>query len=402
MAGNIRQRSFPEVTRAKVTHVYPGRMEVDVVFPNLAALNGAIKVKVAPQRWASARSGEFYLPQVGDWVQVKFLQDTERSAFVTGPLADRVWNAEPAEILQADPLAVVTINRDGSRSICYSNGDLEHNFADNSLLRFTSSKDGSMSNTSGRAKRSPFHRSIKNPENQPEREQLPAPGKPPIDFHFLHSTGAEITITADGSIHATTARGHKIRMHDGTEKARSSQTGAVTSTPEEDAQRINSELVLETEMGHVFRLHDDPQDAEQNRYVSLRTSLGHEILLKDKKPTDQHIKIKTILGQTFEMRDTPEANQSIKMESVTGYKLEMHDTQKIAQFLSPAGNGLLIDDNTNTLTLKGMNIIHDGEIIKLGRNATKSVVLDGDGMTPSDGPGHSHNSQSSSTKVYSE
>ncbi|RTH01293.1 hypothetical protein CSW50_09610, partial [Thermus scotoductus] len=101
---------------------------------------------------------------------------------------------------------------------------------------------------------------------------------PPTDLVFRQAAGAFVHRSADGSIEVRTARGHRIRLFDSTEKARDPETGAPTL--EETPQRERSAIVLESEVGHRITLWDDPvQNA--SRYVEVRTAGGHTVRLQD-------------------------------------------------------------------------------------------------------------------------
>lgn len=389
-------RPFPQIALGQVSELYPETYEVGVWFSSLATM---LKVRVAPNHTSTPEYGDSSLPQKGQWGIVIFYQDDERSAIWEKTLRDSLNNAYQADILMQDPRAVAEVFADLSRRLHTSTGDTEHLFADGTLLRFSSTKDGTKSNTTGRNKKTPFTKTIPGEKRTRKRTPLENPSKPPLDIHLQHASGATLTLTADGTVLIQTARGHKLRLYDATEKARSTEDGSVTSTPDEDAQRIASEIVLQSEMGHKITLHDDPQVAEINRHITIQSALGHKIIMKDKPDDDQHIKIQTNAGHQIEMRDTaPTPTKKITVKTPKGLMLELHDTNETAKLLTQSGYGLTVDEITGTVTLKGLTIIHDATIaLKLGgAGATKGVFATGD--TDTRGDGHT----ASTTKVFIE
>jgi hypothetical protein len=388
------QRRFPEVALAQVEAVFPDTFELGIVLPNFGSLH-AIRVKVAAQH-AGPYTGEYMLPKVGEFGMVAFLQDDARSGIWTTTIPSSVWNTAPLEIMQADPTAKVTHSRDGARAIEYSSGDREALLPDGTLLRVTASKDGSTSNTTGRSKRTPMRRSVDEDPGRNSRkavrEDYTPPQVAPVDVRLEHSSGAILTITADGSFHLTTPKGHAFKLHDATEKSRDSADPlTVTGTPEEDAGRVASEVVLQSELGHKLTFHDDPVNALEryvklehptglalelfddpgpgasryarlshpfghalelfhdpkvnvNAYAELRSGGGHKLLLRDLDPANIHVLVQTAAGHMLELRDTPAADSRIKAMTVGGLMLELHDVLLRALVQTPGGRQLILDD----------------------------------------------------------
>jgi hypothetical protein len=323
--------TFPSLLLAQVETVYPAEGEVSVVLKHLGLLDG-VRIRVLFDH-ASARSGRFLLPQPGDWGHVEMNQDHGRSGVWAGTLTDSLWHALPLEVLAKDPLALVNLYRDGMYQIHFSNGDRETQMPDGTLLRRTHSKDGSVSNTTGRAKRTPLKVSEDDGHGNAVRKTYAPPKQPPPDIEVEHSSGAVLRLTADGEFFLSTPKGHTFVLRDDTEKARST-SGSVTSQPGEDAGRRESGVELVSEMGHRVHLHDDPVNAT-SRALTLTSAGGHMVTLQDKPVSE------------------------------------------IAA-ITVGGLSLILNDATQTATVHGETVVVDGNLIKLGINATKRVVLNGD------------------------
>lgn len=361
---------------AQVKHVYPDTFELGVVFPKIQTLTGVIRVKCLPQGFGNALSGSFVLPEVGDFGMVAFSQHNPRSGVWISSKNPRLWNCIPFELLTEDPQALVTIHRDSGREIHFSNGDVETLHADGTVVRVSASKDGSVSNTTRRAQKTPLKRTVGKDDRSTERVPLPEPSGTPVDIHIAHSSGFKASITADGSLAVETPKGHKFKLHDATEKSRDPHSGGVTGTPEEDAQRVVSQVILESEVGHKITFNDDPI-LQVNRYLSVRSSLGHEVFMKDKPDVDQFVRVTTKGGHTVLMRDKPALDSHITASSKEGQLLELRDTPtKQVRLLNHLGYGLIISDTG--VHFMGPEIIHEGIVRLGGPDAVTPVVQQGD------------------------
>ncbi|MHA0048654.1 PH domain-containing protein [Deinococcus sp. PEB2-67] len=371
---------FPQVCLAQVQTQYPGEGKVAVILKNLGLVDGVRVAVAAPA--GRARSGHFDLPQPGDWGVVLFTQDHGRSGVWLCNVPSDTWNAVPVELLQADPLVQVHRHPDGSQDVHWSNGDRETTLPDGTLMRVTHSKDGTPGNPAGRAVRSPWHVSEGDANRAGQRTPYEPPALAPADLHVQHASGATLTVTADGSLHARTARGHQIRLHDATEKARDAADPlTVTATPEEDAQRVASEVVIQTEQGHTVTLHDDPILAT-DRYVRVRSAGGHEFLLRDKPDADVHASLTTTAGHRVTLRDKPAGDAGAEVTTAGGLAVRLRD-------------------DTHTLTVIGETVVVAAQTIKLGSaGASKRVLLDGD--TGQDSRGDTYTLTGTTTKIFGE
>lgn len=373
--------NFPQLALAQVDAVFPGEGTIAVTFPHLATLSG-VRVRVA-QPSASARTGTFTLPQRGDFGLVGFYQNDVRSCVWIANLPSVTWNAHPAELWDADPRAQVTYAEGGAQVIRHGNGDVETAHPDGTLIRITHSKDGTVSNAGGRA--AVTARKVTEPVGEarvPTRRPYAPDAPAPADLHVQHASGATLTITADGSVHARTARGHTIGLHDATEKARDAEhPHPVTATPEEDAQRVASEIIIQTEQGHRVTLHDDPILAT-DRYVKVTSAGGHEVILRDKPDADVHASVTTAAGQRVTLRDKPAGSAGI--EAVTA-----------------AGLSVKLDNTAQTATVTAPTVIVQATTIKLGSaGASRKVMLDGD--TGTDSRGDTYTLTGTTTKIFGE
>lgn len=336
---------MPPLAVAQVDTVFPSEGAVSIVFPTLAMVSG-MRVRVATPG-ASDDEGVFKLPQRGDWGLVAFYQNDPRSCVWLASLSDVRWNALPLEILTDDPEAKVTRTPAGAQTVEWGPagaGDTEHTRADGTLLRVTHGKDGSTSNATRRATRTAWHLT-----KNAERQEHTPPELPPADLYLEHASGATVLLTADGSFELTTAKGHRLRMHDGTEKARSEDAPHdVTSTPEEDAQRASSEIELTTEKGMRVTLHDDPESGS-DRHLTLSTSAGHRLTLRDG------------------------SGKGAELTTAAGLKVKLDDNSGAVTV-----HGQTVTVDGQAITLKGQTVTVDASLIKLGAGATRRVALDKD------------------------
>ncbi|GEM48683.1 hypothetical protein [Deinococcus cellulosilyticus] len=380
---------------AQVLDVHPEDYQVSVLLPHLARSEG-IRVRLGGNRQHPV-AGDFELPEKFDYGVVAFYANHPKCGIWLKSLSDEVRHIIPTELFKEDKHARVQHLPSDRTAIHFGDGSEEHRWPDGSFLTVMTRKDGTKSNTGLIRKLLDRFRTLGRMGQKPERKAFQGQRRPPVDVVFHHQSGAEVWITGDGSIQVQTARGHKIRMYDATEKARNPEDGSVQSTPDEDAQRVASELTIETEVGHKITLHDDPQEAEINRYVSVKTALGHEIRMKDKPDNDQFIQIKSNLGHEFFMRDKPDNNQFVRVKTALGHEFLMQDKPGNSQqvkvnsaaghqvllqdaptkqlsLTSAAGHKFLIDDTTGTMILQAVTIVLKG-IVKLGSEAAMRPVV---------------------------
>ena len=267
-----------------------------------ASFLGEITVRCARTR-AHPSAGSFVLPENGDWGVVCFYRDDMRSGVWLGCVDDGLRNMVPEELWEQDPFAEVHHHPSDKSHIQHGDGTTETRWPDGSLLKVTTRKDGSLSNAGERTKETPRKMRRKTGNAASERQDYAPHTEPPVDVVFKHSSGAQVLITADGSFDLKTPKGHHLKLHDGTEKVRDPETGDPTATPEEDAGRVKSEVILETEMGFKFTLHDDPQAQAQDRYAKLETPGGHKLELRDLPAGQKGIKAVSAGGRLVHLDD---------------------------------------------------------------------------------------------------
>lgn len=325
------------------------------VLPDNLGFHGEIRVRVGRQR-AHPSASRAERPVKGDWGVIAFTADDLRSGVWLCGLDDDLRNFVPTELWQADPYASLDHHHSDSTVIRHGDGSVELVLPDETLIRITTRKDGSLSNASGRAAKTQLRRRVKTGPGESERQDYARKAQPPVDVHVAHSSGSSVSLTADGSVHAQTARGHRMRLHDGTEKVRSSESGDVTATPEEDAQRVNSEIVLETELGLKVTMHDDPI-LEADRYLKLETPLGNQV----------------------EARDKPDALRGIKAQTVDGFALELLDVARTAELKTPAGRRVKLDDLASKTTVSDpVLVVIDAPLTDLSGAGGEGVARVGD------------------------
>lgn len=278
-----------------------------------------LTVRILRQR-AGRSSGSYNLPQQGDWGLVQFTSNDGRTGVWMGSLPDDYSNANPDELFEQDPEAELEHHPGDTYTIHHGDGSTETRYPDGSLLKLQTSKDGTLSNSGKRAEPTPRFASRKTGEAQSERQELQPHTEPPLDVTFLHASGSSIELTADGSFNMATPQGHMLRIHDGTERVRdTAYPHDITATPQEDSGRLESEIVLSTEVGHKVTLHDDPQN-DNDRHISVETPKGHKLELRDSS------EVKTTLT-------TP-----------AGYMLELNDDTKKIIVTTPGGRSITLDD----------------------------------------------------------
>ncbi|WP_287417649.1 hypothetical protein [Oceanithermus sp.] len=260
---------------AQVVDVHPGEYAVSVVFPHMVALSGkGVRVRVASLAApAHPESGQFELPQPGDWGLVAFYADDERSGVWIAALPDRAWNAVPNELMQRDPHARLEQHPSGRYTITEGDGSSETVWPDGTALQVLSKKDGQIGNRSwlGRLWERFVTRRPSRPWNPPERAAWSPPESPPVDLYLRHSSGAEVHLSADGSLWVRTAGGHTLELDDDTEAARDPETGDVTARGDGTQAAVR----LRTAGGHAVTLDDGDGFAE------VVTKGGRKVLLDD-------------------------------------------------------------------------------------------------------------------------
>ena len=341
------------VWSAQVIDVHPNEFEVSIIMPHLLSFEG-IRVAIGGQR-RHPLGGDYQMPEAGDWGLVVFATNDPRSGAWLTALSDRYRHLIPLELLAADPLAALTHHRGGQYAIEHGDGSTEAIWPDGTLVRLTTTKDGAMSNPSGRSRRTPRKRTVNARLGTPgERRDYVPPASPPVDVRVEHSSGATITLTADGSFLLVTPRGHRLRLHDATEKARNAE-GAVTATPEEDAQRVASEVVISSEVGHQIRLRDDPNLALVDRSITVVSSLGHRVTMQDMPADDQHLTVRSNAGHRVELRDTPVA---------------------VATVATPGGRQIVLDDANARSTITDPVVINvNAPRVNIAGNARRMARL---------------------------
>lgn len=377
----------------QVTDVDPTTYQARVIFPNIAHLEG-IKVALGGVRQHPV-AGDFALPEPGDWGIVAFWTNDPRSGVWLTSVPDRFRHIVPTELWTEDPLALLRHTPGDHFTIDHGDGSTESLWPDGTMLRITTTKDGVAGNPTGSTLRTPRKRTL-TPAlgREPERKDLAPAPHGPVDVVLEHSSGATVRITADGSFRLDTPAGHSFRLHDGTEKARDpDDSTAITATPEEDANRIASTVVLESEMGHrmtfyddpilaltryvrledptglTVELHDDPNPGADRR-LELRHPFGHKVtLMHDPKiNVDARVTIETGGGHKFEMRDLVAADQYARIQTVAGHILELRDTPTVkATVTTPAGRSIVLDDdNARTTVTDPAHVLVVAPAIDLG------------------------------------
>lgn len=376
--------NLPQLALAQVDTVYASEGKIGVTFPTLAMLSG-LRVVIAGDG-LNARSGQFELPQRGDFGLVSFYQDDPRSCVWLRNLSDNNWHSAPLEVFEADPLAQVAYARDGSQTIHHGNGDVEMARPDGTVIRLTHAKDGTPGNATLRAAVTP--RVVSEPQGQdrvPTRTPYSPPPLAPADLVINHASGTTFRLTADGSVIVRTAKGHQMSLYDATEKARDPEDPlSVTATPDEDASRVTSRIELLSEKGHRITLKDDPV-LEDGRQIEVMSALGHRVLLKDDpaKNMDRKVEVTTAGGHRVTMKDGLPADKKIEVKTAGGL-------------------GLLLHDPSKTVTVTGETVVVQATMaVKLGSaGASKRVVLDGD--TGVDPQGGTVSVVSTAVKVFAE
>jgi hypothetical protein len=417
----------------QVTDVNIDEYKARVVFPNLAHAAG-IMVSLGGARQHPV-AGDYQLPEPGDWGIIAFWTDDARSGVWITSVSDRYRHIIPTELFTEDPLARLRHTPGDHYTIEHGEGSLESVWPDGSMLRITTSKDGDPGNPAGSIERTERYRTLSPALGEPaERLPLaPNPNRGPVDVVFEHSSGATVRITADGSMRIATPKGHAFTLHDATEKARDpDEPQTVTSTPEEDANRVASEVVLESEMGHrltfhddpilnltryvrledptglTVELHDDPGPGVDRRLelrhpaghkvtlmqdpkalvdvrVTVETGGGHKFEMRDMVPGDQYARLKTNAGHQIELRDTPAADMYVKATTLAGHVLELRDTPTAKVTVSTVGGRSIVmdDDGATTTVTDPAVVIVDAPIVHLAGDAGAAVARVGDAVSVS-------------------
>lgn len=391
---------FPVLALAQVEAVHPGENALSVNFPNYAMLNGT-RVVVSADR-ATGHAGTFSLPTRGSWGLVSFYQDDARSGVWTRSLSDNVTNAVPIDLFMDDPLLLATIYHDLGHHLHFSSGDDERVLPDGTLIRFTHTKNGALSNIGLRDHKTHRTEGYYTEDRDRQRREPPA-SAPPVDIVIAHSSGASVVISADGRIDVATPRGHHLKLHDATEKVRLDMPPYnVIQIPEEDDNRKVSEIQLMSEIGAYLRFHDDPieqknryvelkslrghtfrmQDKiEQNVYTQWRSALGHEIFMRDKIDEDRHLTLTTAAGHVIELRDTPDSLAGVRITTNMQHQVWLEDGPPDSVHVKHrVGSVVRLAPDTNVyVTAVGAAIIEGGDGVKLGSaGASRPVARVGD------------------------
>lgn len=287
---------------------------------------GELRVRCARIR-AHPAAGDFRLPEVGDWGLVVFTRDDMRTGVWIAALDDYLRNLRPEEVWEEDVRADVMHHPGDQWGIAHGEGTTERHWPDGSHLRVSTTKDGTMSNTTLRGAVTKRMASRKIAPGTSERVEYFGADRPPVDVEFVHSSGAIVRITADGRFELHTPMGHRMEVRDGTEKIRDPETGEVTGTPEEDQQRVVSGVELRSEQGHQILLNDDPVRLEE-RFIRVRHPIGHEVLMHDDPIPllNQFVRVKTAAGHLIEARDLPEDDMYLRVQTLAGHLVEARDT----------------------------------------------------------------------------
>lgn len=333
---------------AQVTDVHPESYEVSVILPNLAHAEG-VRVKLTGERQHPV-AGDYQLPERFDWGIVVFVVDDIQAGFWLRSISDRHRHLIPSELLLADPFARLEHHPSDSYTIEHGDGTLERVWPDGSVLKITTSKDGSMSNVGRRQAVTPRYRTLSPAYGQPgERQPYQGRPQPPVDVDLLHSSGARVAISADGSVRLTTPQGHQLSLHDGTEKVRAADyPHGVIATPEEDAARVNSRVTLASEIGHALTLHDDPIN-EADRYVTVGSAKGHQLELRDKPDPQSGLSLTTVDGHRIHLHD---GGQHLTIETAGGHTLVLHDDEQYIAITSAGGRSMQLDDAAQVTTIQ--------------------------------------------------
>lgn len=383
---------------AQVTDVHPTTFEVSVIFPDLSHAEGA-RVRVTSRR-SHPTAGDYQLPERGDWGLVAFWTEHISSGLWLFSTHDLHRHLIPTELLEADPHARLDHRPSDRYTIEHGDGTEEHVWPDGTLLKLTTRKDDTLGNATERAAITPRYRTLSPAYGKPgERKPYAGREQPPVDVLLNHSSGAQVLITADGSFRLTTPAGHTLKLHDATEKVRSSDDGSVTSAPEEGANRVASEVILSTEVGHQVILHDDPILLADRRITILHAG-GHKVEMKD-DPTpqaDQYVRVQTAGGHRIDMRDLPTSDQHLRAQTNAGHVLELRDTPTVkATITTPLGRSIVMDDDVGTTTITDpAKVVVDAPIVELGGGGA-AIARVGDKVATPAGIG---TIQSGSSKVF--
>lgn len=412
----------------QVTDVNASEYKARVVFPNMAHVEG-IMVALAGARQHPV-AGDYLMPEVGDWGIVAFWTDDARAGVWITSVSDRYRHIIPTELFESDPVARLHHTPGDHYTIEHGDGTLESVWPDGSMLRVTTGKDGDPGNPAGHKARTERYRTL-TPAlgHAPERLPLAPAARGPVDVLFEHVSGATVRITADGSMRLATPKGHAFTLHDATEKARDPDNPqTVTATPEEDAERVASEVTLTSEMGHRLTFHDDPErnlsryvrledpsgltvelhddpDPGVDRRLELRHPAGHAVtLMQDPKAlADVRVTVQSGAGHQIEMRDMPASDQYARVRTNAGHQIELRDTPEPIVTIESAGGRTITLDDTNAVTTitDPAKIVIDAPAVHLAGEAGAAVARVGDAVSVDAGT-HVGTITGGSTKVKAE
>ncbi|WP_027894459.1 hypothetical protein [Calidithermus chliarophilus] len=251
--------SAPATTRPDSPPPYAGTLSVKLGdYSTQGGTDEApmFRVRVLRER-AQPAAGVYRLPQEGDWGLVAFFANDGASGVWLGSLDSITRNLIPEELWALDEAAELHHFPSDRYAIYHGDGMEEHAWPDGTLLKITPRKDGQPSNPTYRARRSARKARRKSGEGwATERQPYSPHPQPPVDVVLSHASGAEVRLSADGSLFLSTPAGHSLRLFDDTEQGRDPATGQVT-TPHDPA-RARSALVLEAAGGASIRLEENP------------------------------------------------------------------------------------------------------------------------------------------------
>jgi len=334
---------------AQCVDIHPETYEVSVALRHMGFFDG-IKIALGGRRQHPV-AGDFEMPEVGDWGIVAFTSDNPRSGIWLCSRPDKHRNMVPAELLKDDPKASLVHHPGDQYMVQHGDGSSELVWPDGTFAKVTTRKDGSLSNETARSELvERTYSTTSRFGEKGQRKPFEGRAQPPVDFSFEHALGFTFRITADGSLAIQTPKGHLLKVHDATEKVRSAEyPHDVQSTPEEDAQRVDSGITLETEKGHKIEVMDDPDKGMDARIV-LTHKDGHVFRMKHGS-SESIVDLTTNKGSKLEMKDTQMTH--VKLSTAGGHKLDMVDTPTPSISLKTSGgHEAKLDDTAMTVELK--------------------------------------------------
>lgn len=160
-----------------------------------------ITVRVRRNR-ARPSADHFKLPCKSTCGVVAFFRNDMRSGVWLGELDDDFRHLVPSALWDDDPYATLDHHPSDKTTIQHGAGSTETRWPDGSLRKLTTRKDGSVSNTGKRSSQTLRKMSRKSDKMQSEQQDYAPHTEPPVDDLVM------------------TAKGHRWRLYDATEKAR--------------------------------------------------------------------------------------------------------------------------------------------------------------------------------------